>query len=132
VKVCDLTGDELDYWVAKAEGFDAAIHEYRGCLITSRSGVESNYAPSSRWEHGGEIIERERIMICEEGIAWGASPPNGCWNPGEYSAREMGPEYGYGPTPLVAAMRAYVTEKFGDAVLDLDSECITQGGVFRI
>jgi hypothetical protein len=127
MKVSDLSGVLLDYWVAEAQGM---LRMVEGTMEHRLGG----YSPSSQWRTGGPIIEREKMMICQEGDGWGASPPNGCWNPSEYSAREMGVEngYGYGPTPLAAAMRAYVHSKFGDTVPDLDEKSITKDGMHRI
>jgi hypothetical protein len=119
MNVSDLSGDLLNYWVAKAEGLDPVIHEHRGVLVSQfPGGQEFSYWPAENWEQAGPIIEREKIMICFEGSSgWGASPPDGCWNPGECSANELDDyRYGVGPTPLVAAMRAFVASKFGEEV----------------
>lgn len=59
----------------------------------------AGYAPSINWAQGGPIIERERIEISpnvtEGDTAWSA------WIYGRGVFHQ-------GPTPLVAAMRAYV------------------------
>lgn len=78
------------------------------------------YSPSTDWSQGGPIIEREAIEIhpvyCDDKLfCWEASGHNL-----EYD--EVG-EYINGSdhrqdslTPLIAAMRCYVTAKLGDKV----------------
>jgi hypothetical protein len=93
-KVSELSGELLDAAVAKAEG--------------DKWEWPSPY--SSLWERGGPIIERERITVSsprEFSPRWSAV----CFlRPSEVMVR------GEGRTPLIAAMRAYVSSKFGDEV----------------
>lgn len=117
-KVSELTGSVLDYWVAKAEGVSGLVEkDGRMCHVREwdpegmawRNSLKDwvmwiDYAPSQRWDHGGPIIERERIGTAwaEEVVAWAAARPGGANH--------------YGPTPLIAAMRAYVASRFGELV----------------
>jgi hypothetical protein len=115
MKVSELSGDVLDYWVAKAEGLEAEIREHRGNLVFLPSeGYEYNFAPAHRWEQGGPIIERERIVIVPPTIgseSWLAIIDDTFETVhGHHPVAEIG------PTPLVAAMRAYVASKFGEEV----------------
>ena len=101
-KVSDLTGAELDYAVALAEG-----------CVYGLPGTIHAFSPSTKWSHGGPIIEREEIGIkrkapCSQGRQWEASP--------SITAKGAGGHYGYGPTPLIAAMRCYVASRLGDTV----------------
>ena len=121
MKVSELTGAQLDYWVARAEGKDAEVRSYEMAhgivyycnVMSSRGGVvvgNSPFRPSTDWAPGGPIIERERIELyapCEAGSF-----------ADEWTANyEWGRPEGYrAPTPLTAAMRAYVASKFGDEV----------------
>ena len=66
-----------------------------------------NFNPSTNWSQGGPIIEREQISVLEAGSFWGARPLQDGVRPTKDS---------YGPTPLIAAMRCYVTNKLGDVV----------------
>ena len=67
---------------------------------------------SSDWERGGPIIEREGITIQRvTGALWDAFINN--------------IHHADGPTPLIAAMRCYVTSKLGDTV-DIPKE-LTKG-----
>lgn len=107
VKVAELEGALLDYWVARAEGsplsaeWDSSV--ISGVLIGTGAGDLQTFAPSTDWQHGGPIIERERIQL---------------WGCGEWMAKvnKMAGNSGVGPTPLIAAMRAYVASKFGEEV----------------
>lgn len=122
MKTAELTGPLLDYWVAKAEGLhiDGMRPE---CVV----GVTPNrfvYRPTGNWSQGGPIIERERIaIVCcriyhqkNDGEYWDAY----------YDGRYNGPDgqvngkgdVSEGPTPLIAAMRAYVASVYGDTVPD--------------
>jgi len=103
MKVSDLAGSQLDFWVAKAEGVEPTVD------------TQLKYSPSTDWTVAGPIIDRE-------GIALSPMPAKG----GTWCAISMGrlttrPSGGTGvwmegPTPLIAAMRAYVRAKFGPEV----------------
>ena len=95
--VAKCAGENLDYWMEK---FTSS--EDRRCFITSYS---------SNWPQGGPIIEREKIEI----TPWGV---NGEWRARDFFEPSPGVPCAeqWGPTPLVAAMRAYVASKLGDEV----------------
>lgn len=139
-KVPELEGALLDYWVARAapecEGLRiewrgdhwVGIGEIDGADEVVAAGAGPNFAaavrlrtryklsryetyrPSSVWSDGGPIIERERVTVM--------SPKGGRFDwlaeiiQGEHFAFQNG------PTPLIAAMRAYVASKFGEDVPD--------------
>jgi hypothetical protein len=115
-KVSELIGARLDLAVAIAEGLP--VHPGPGEYIVADK-IDTVWAhtiaPSRRWAHGGPIIERERIEI---------SPiADGDWQAfvrPEYHLGQLvgddGAAEGPNTTPLIAAMRAYVASKFGDAV----------------
>lgn len=101
-KVSELEGALLDAAVALVEG--SALPDYwrdpddGTCWL--RPGREE-WAPSSRWDQGGPIIERERIdCTCNLGTWWATT---GMMRP-----------LCSGPTPLIAAMRCYVASKLGE------------------
>jgi hypothetical protein len=99
VRVDDLAGAQLDAAVARAErrglSFDV-LGEPPVCFVDG-----AQYSPSSDWSQGGPIIERERILVAPKRAEWRAL---------------CGPWDVNGPTPLVAAMRAYVASKCGVTV----------------
>lgn len=104
-KTSELNGAMLDAAVVNALGA-TAVRYGNGVYVNG-----SAFHPSTNWDHGGPIIERERI-----GTTWPEeSPPAGY----EWHANLARPEASfnaYGPTPLIAAMRAYVAHKLGDEV----------------
>jgi hypothetical protein len=89
IKVSEATNLQLDWAVKEIED--------------GRTDGIKNYSPSTSWAQGGPIIERERINISDDGgDGWKADDSIGHW--------------GYGPTPLLAAMRCYVASKLGEEV----------------
>lgn len=120
MEVSRLEGALLDYWVAKAEGLDPVIVNDQDGIARCTIGYFEPYSPSVEWTLGGPIIQREQFTLldpkfCESGL-WeafmGAFP-----DVAKYSIVGMVAQ-GAGPTPLIAAMRAYVSSKFGDEVRD--------------
>lgn len=118
-KVSDLIDIELDYAVAKCEGatnLKENPHRFDTRLIfrlAERTAFMSDFRFSTNWAKGGPIIEREEIGIkrrapCSQGRQWEASQ----------ASLQKGQEdtIGYGPTPLIAAMRCYVASRLGDTV----------------
>lgn len=110
MRVDELVGAQLDYWVGRAEGADFGPEWDQGpdyVMIGGHSGRRpERYSPSTDWAQGGPIIERERISVNDGGFYY----------PGRRSAWIDASFTAYGPTPLVAAMRAYVASKFGNEV----------------
>jgi len=135
LKTAELTGAQLDCWVARAEGYKhhGAIGLFEEnpdkpwCLSRVNDWWEDPegryvcgpctgfpHAYSTEWERGGPIIQRERIGIVlddRDGKEWQADI--GGWMSHDYI---QGYPVQTGPTPLVAAMRAYVARKFGEEV----------------
>lgn len=120
MKVSELSGALLDYWVARALGYSSVqdLERRSGLCIVDGDGYQTkDWSPSRDWTQGGPIIERERIMIVPAGYngdpehEWMAGDEE-CWT------KFRQPRW-RGPTPLVAAMRAFVSRKFGDEVEDL-------------
>jgi len=101
IKTSELIRDALDW----------AVHY----AIHGQCEGHSPYEYSSDWAHAGPIIEREGI----ETTPWYRER-----HLVEWSAKKIGSVYiGRGPTPLIAAMRCYVTSKLGDTV-DVPEELI--------
>lgn len=136
MKTCDLERFELSYWVAKAENYtikDSAhdegchtVYDSNGCRVGDlpkandyKGTVFGLYDPVTKWELAGPIIEREKITFwhySERGI--------GPWHAQVSLQAEHLKDLGIeeecrtvpGPTPLVAAMRAYIQSKYGNEV----------------
>lgn len=111
IKTSELTGAALDWAVAKCEGllcFGYCTDGERFDVEDSEGNIEG-FMPSTNWEQGGQIIERERISIRPDVAgpdfrAFVIRPPDGL------SHRYIG------ETPLIAAMRCYVASKCGDEI----------------
>jgi hypothetical protein len=109
MKVAELEGRALDYWVAKAEGLPLSeswnCAAADGILVGTGAGDLELFSPSTSWEFGGPIIEAEKFYLEWDADGyWVAATPHSA----QYRAT----------TPLVAAMRAFVADKFGDTVPD--------------
>lgn len=117
-KTSELTGALLDAAVAKANGLSYAIHPQKvwedGCGVTIVNQTPAcwtsvgYYEPSTDWRTGGVIIERERMRSSEYEAELYPGQNWHYWTPTNVT--------GHGETPLIAAMRAFVSAKFGDEV----------------
>lgn len=108
-KVAELEGALLDAAVAKAEGLDFRLQGLGTADPAVVIGVRQ-FWPSGNWGDGGPIIERRRISLMVASDGWEASVG------GYIPMLDHDPPHGRGPFALVAAMRAYVFSRFGDAV----------------
>lgn len=115
MKTAELTDEQLDRWVAKAIALTAesALDFGLGC-----PDWLERFNPSTNWAHGGPIIDASHISL-----DWDERSSV----PTEWEARlyHDPPEDGgatltfkYGPTALIAAMRAKVASVYGDEVPD--------------
>lgn len=113
MKVSELEGAALNYWVAKAEGEDVQYLGGKMPLAVSPTKSPSNsnqwnsgpyiFAYCTDWAQGGPIIEREKIETEYRMGNWGA----------ETIGLDAVARHG---SLLVAAMRAHVENKFGNEV----------------
>jgi len=114
MKTSDLEGPALDWWVAKATGKLHELFEMSEADMPLSTWIEGGgseiFSPSTWWSDGGPIIEREQIELS-------------CRARGtrqflhEWQAMSTGP-FSFGLTPLIAAMRCYVSSKFDNEVPD--------------
>ncbi|MBR8054168.1 phage protein NinX family protein [Burkholderia vietnamiensis] len=114
MKVSELSGDRLDFWVCRAELGEFAGRRLDDVVIAAakaKIGSSLPYWPSRSWLIGGPIIERNDYLLPYP------TPPYRA-HLGKYSAATPGGFEHSGDTPLIAAMRAYVASKFGDEVPD--------------
>lgn len=123
IKTADLTGPALDWAVAKVQGY-AEVKIFGRTRPSDRGWVEvrfnpepkavtARFDPSENWSQGGPIIEQEELGLkrnapCSQGREWEASP--------SITAKGAGGKWGYGPTPLIAAMRCFVASHLGDEI----------------
>lgn len=120
MKTNELTGAALDWAVAKCFYIDRAFEPTEGkttvrVLRTPENTGEYHsdwfmFRPSTDWAQGGTIIEQEGISTAklEETLPDALAPHPACW-----SGHIDGVFVSYGPTPLIAAMRCYVSSKLG-------------------
>ena len=99
MKTKELHGAALDWAVAKCLG-----------LVSDETpryarNTEYSFKPSTSWQDGGPIIEREKIECDTYRYGWRAA---------RYVS--TAPTYGYGHTILIAAMRSYVASKMGEEI----------------
>lgn len=122
MKINDLSGALLDYWVARANGWTSNANpsawvDDKGALCFIPAVC---YDPSTDWALGGPIIERERIHLepfpgGDEYPEWMAFEQSDGWG----EPLDDSPRRQCGSTALEAAMRAYVASKFGAEVPDV-------------
>ena len=142
IKTSELTGAALNWAVAKCEKHDigiisideqwqrfisngvsselalTALPIFRASLrpklcVIEPDGYKNIFAASklnysTDWSQGGPIIEREKIGFKYTGTAMEFV----AWLNGELSTKHDC----YGPTPLIAAMRCFVSSRLGDEV----------------
>jgi hypothetical protein len=136
--ISELQGAELDAAVAIAEGWvppgDPFFPEW---LKLNGKALDVNWPPvwlvsrevraqykfhppefSQDWSHGGPIIEREQIGLewfgdptGDKFLGWIAAPNGSCIFRDGLSTNDP---WSFGPSPLVAAMRAYLSSKYGE------------------
>jgi len=113
--ISDLTLEELDYFVARAEGIMymrdthgqvLEIGEDKRLFIKTKDLRMFAYQPTRNWRQGGPIIEKHNISLQKLGSRWVADIDRDATATGNHA--------------LSAAMRALVRLKFGDKV-DVDS-----------
>lgn len=115
IRVSELSGADLDYWVATVLGTFAYIYKsYTGtthCVTTEngKRAVDDEYeihlSYSTNWSLGGPLIEGRKISVIRlsDDTTWQA-------------VEHGGKSWSDGKTPLEAAMRALVVSKYGAEV----------------
>lgn len=128
IKVSETTPVQLDWLVAKCVGDFALYHDIEEGHRFLNLWTDSAFLHySSNWANGGSLIEREKIDLefMDNFEAWCGSVVREYGQDREsYSDDQDRESYtaeqesfvGYGPTPLIAAMRCYVASKLGDVV----------------
>jgi hypothetical protein len=127
----ELEDDELDHAVALALGGELDGDGWRfdpPLTLGGEYGYSCSFIKTKRsfcmdWSYGGPIIERYGVWLTKAGDTWSADIPGERGDPerpprhGEYGAPGHVKGTGSGPTPLIAAMRAFVC-----------SQTVTQSG----
>lgn len=124
VQVKSLEGVALDWAVAKCEclgngtSSDGLLNDEKVIMKMVDFDNYDNgrylFSPSTNWSHAGPIISRLKIELLH-------NPCNGdaaAWYVPKWvvaGTLDFDP-YASGPTPLVAAMRYFVSRTFGDSI----------------
>jgi hypothetical protein len=103
-KVAELEGALLDEAVWAAQGNRVVLDGPYGREVHAPNGYLVEGSPSTDWSIGGPLIERERIELDVQDRD-ADRPTWRAYADGVGGFRESG------PTPLIAAMRAYVASK---------------------
>lgn len=127
VKTSELRDEALDWAIATCKELPI-MHDPMGFKTGSEAGywiwpdgptapmgqkIGRNFSPSTKWDQGGPIIEREGIEV---GPAPGSRPVGKLWL-AEYPCNPESKKFrSHGPTPLIAAMRCYAASKLGDEI----------------
>ena len=106
MKTSELKGQALDWAVAKCEGVENTWG--KSSMIPYDYFTGHRY--STDWAQGGPIIERERVGLWPDIYGYFAEKNHF----GKHHC--AGRSTGWGTTPLIAAMRCYVTSKLGAEV----------------
>jgi hypothetical protein len=122
-KVSELEGPLLDAAVAKTlwpecgvsvgsfyeqPSGDKTLMEEDCCLVKKGNGWTHVFSPSLSWNHGGPVLPGSGKVL-GYGDSEGPERPE----PPQWRAKMPNQQtYTLGPTPLIAAMRAYVHAKF--------------------
>jgi hypothetical protein len=109
MKTRELIGTALNRAVARAEGLSVRWDTDEDAFIyfDREEGARREWSPATDWAQGGPIIEREIAKIERFSDAlWEATAFT-------KNAQDIVRD---GPTPLIAAMRCYVTSKLGDEI----------------
>lgn len=122
VKVKELSGSALDWAVRRVEEEDLSedYHPHKYTLTGKDCPIKDRYSPSTKWEQGGPILEREGIEP-QRGNPFSFTESsdkrdyyNGNWlafldlDEGDAMVQMMP-----GRTMLEAAMRCYVASSLG-------------------
>ncbi|WGS49085.1 DUF2591 domain-containing protein [Paraburkholderia sp. D15] len=130
MKVADLTGFALDYWVARS------LHDFVREIYFTDSGEtvairgndrgrpwDGRFTPSASWEAAAVVLERaQRLEVCERTAAGAAY----CVADFEGAHRTV---EGRGESLREALLRAFVESRFGESVNDVLREAQTLAGM---
>ena len=119
MKTSELTGAQLDWAVAVCKNLETHPPQ-KGMKIAVRN-VEWEpwwvFTPSTNWAQGGPIIEQESMTV-------GKQVHRDEWSAESFYGEGISVAHiGFGPTPLIAAMRCYAISKLG-AEIDIPEELV--------
>lgn len=107
MKTCELTGELLDYWALRADGWKPEDLRRDPKSVVRRH-------PFVTWEIAVQIIEREGIDTFRR---WKGQARDGWF--AQMLDRQGCEVHAIGETIIIAAMRCFVASRLGDEVEDL-------------
>jgi hypothetical protein len=114
MRISDIDNTALDRWVAKAEGLEVRYSNTGAFWRLLGEIDEVQWLPHRDWMQAGPIIEREKIALFPYGDQWGALPERDVEH---FTGKDTALDY-VGSTPLIAAMRCYVAQRFSSEELE--------------
>ena len=108
--VSNLSGPALNWAVNKAapcEGREISGKEIKRYSTNGKVGVMVDWSPATDWADAGFLIHMNKISITYRG--------DGVWE-GRYFADDRIANICTGPTPLIAAMRAFVRGELAETI----------------
>lgn len=110
VKTNELIGNALNWAVGVALGYKLSLYEADLSIQARVPGcsVHDPWKPARYWQQGGPIIEREGLCLRKGHSGW--------WIAHTLNINDIEQHMAVAPTPLIAAMRCYVTSKLGNTV----------------
>ncbi|PRY03775.1 phage protein NinX family protein [Paraburkholderia sp. BL25I1N1] len=131
MKVADLNGLALDYWVARSlHDFVREIHFTDSGETVSIRGNDrgrpwdGRFTPSTSWEAAAAVLERAQRLEVRERTALGAAHCVAEFEGGHRTVE------GRGDSLRVALLRAFVESRFGDTVGDVLREAQAVSGEY--
>jgi hypothetical protein len=135
IKTAELSGKALDWAVAVSQGGGGLWFDTVGTHWIKLNGKDralsggwsdsQNFQPSKDWRDGGPIIDMAAINLGTQRNEPGFRPhPDRMW----HAQTNQRVYVGYGPTPLVAAMRCFVCARLGQEI-DVPDELLTASEV---
>lgn len=113
IRAQELERAALDWAVAKCEGKDEGFRPFGNTILLLRANGDHTQSPySTDWALGGPIIEQNLIELRTSASATARWWADRCFPVGITRDDWCG----FGPTPLIAAMRCYVASKLGDEI----------------
>lgn len=108
IDVSNLTNKQLNWAVAKCEGFNYEAYEDRRKAWNDATHIPQHWNPVEDWSQSGPIIQRNSINLVTtfKATLWFAYK----WNNQEASFHYIN------AAPLESAMRCYVTSKLGNCI----------------
>src|SRR6201996_3890302 len=120
MNVADLSGMDLDYWVARSlHDFVREIHFTDGGQTVSIRGEErgrpwdGRFTPSTSWEAAATVLERAQRLEVREHVNRQQAHCIADFEGGHKTVE------GRGDTLRLALLRAFVASRFGDTVDDV-------------